>query len=110
MPQPFTQQSARPDRIQFRKQYRTTPGSTSFEQDVCRFELDHEIGLEMDLQPKLTGDLIEARPLQRDDFDALYKAAGDPLIWEHTRSPTAIGEKSFRNFSTRRSNPVERLL
>ncbi len=35
-----------------------------------------------DLQPTLTGDLIELRPLQPNDFDALFSAASDPLIWE----------------------------
>jgi RimJ/RimL family protein N-acetyltransferase len=35
-----------------------------------------------DLQPTLRGKLIELRPLKPDDFDALYKAARDPLIWE----------------------------
>jgi len=36
----------------------------------------------IDLQPILTGDLIELRPLQPNDFDALFSAASDPLIWE----------------------------
>jgi N-acetyltransferase len=36
----------------------------------------------IDLQPTLTGDLIELRPLRLDDFDALFSAASDPLIWE----------------------------
>ena len=35
-----------------------------------------------ELQPTLTGELLELRPLRRDDFDALYAAASDPLIWE----------------------------
>ncbi len=40
--------------------------------DACTF----------DLQPTLRGTLVELRPLAPDDFDALFKAAGDPLIWE----------------------------
>ena len=36
----------------------------------------------IDLQPTLTGDLIELRPLRSVDFDALFSAASDPLIWE----------------------------
>jgi RimJ/RimL family protein N-acetyltransferase len=36
----------------------------------------------IDLQPALKGHLIELRPLTRDDFDALFAAASDPLIWE----------------------------
>jgi RimJ/RimL family protein N-acetyltransferase len=35
-----------------------------------------------DLQPTLTGRLLELRPLKPDDFDALFAAASDPLIWE----------------------------
>ena len=38
--------------------------------------------VDFDLQPRLTGDLIELRPLGPDDFDALFSAASDPLIWE----------------------------
>jgi RimJ/RimL family protein N-acetyltransferase len=36
----------------------------------------------IDLQPTLEGDLIQLRPLRPDDFDALFSAASDPLIWE----------------------------
>lgn len=35
-----------------------------------------------DLQPTLTGSSIELRPLKREDFDTLFAAASDPLIWE----------------------------
>jgi len=35
-----------------------------------------------ELQPTLTGRLIELRPLVPDDFDALFQAARDPFIWE----------------------------
>jgi len=35
-----------------------------------------------DLQPTLKGNLIELRPLMWDDFDKLFAAASDPLIWE----------------------------
>ncbi len=35
-----------------------------------------------ELQPTLTGELLELRPLRADDFDALYAAASDPRIWE----------------------------
>jgi len=84
--------------FQFIRQYRTTPGPTSFEQDVCRFELDHEIGIEMDLQPRLAGELIEARPLQQDDFDALYEAASDPLIWEQHPESDRYRREVFQKF------------
>lgn len=35
-----------------------------------------------DSQPVLKGARLELRPLRADDFDALYEAASDPLIWE----------------------------
>src|SRR6185503_1099448 len=35
-----------------------------------------------ELQPTLTGDLLELRPLREADFDALFAVAADPLIWE----------------------------
>ena len=35
-----------------------------------------------DVQPTLVGDLVSARPLHRNDFEALYEVASDPLIWE----------------------------
>lgn len=35
-----------------------------------------------DLQPTLEDELIILRPLQENDFEALYSVASDPLIWE----------------------------
>jgi RimJ/RimL family protein N-acetyltransferase len=35
-----------------------------------------------DLQPTLTGALVQLRPLRADDFEGLYAAASDPRIWE----------------------------
>ena len=37
--------------------------------------------IEFDRQPILTGELIELRPLRPDDFEAVFEAASDPLIW-----------------------------
>jgi N-acetyltransferase len=36
----------------------------------------------LDWQPALLGELLELRPLPADDFQALFRAAADPLIWE----------------------------
>ena len=36
----------------------------------------------MDRQPALTGELLALRPAVREDFDALFAVASDPLIWE----------------------------
>jgi RimJ/RimL family protein N-acetyltransferase len=38
--------------------------------------------MKFDLQPTLRATLIELRPLTREDFDSLFAAASDPLIWE----------------------------
>ncbi len=35
----------------------------------------------LDLQPTLVGDLLQVRPLTRQDFDELYLVASDPLVW-----------------------------
>jgi RimJ/RimL family protein N-acetyltransferase len=37
---------------------------------------------EIDLQPVLIGNKITLRPLMRDDFEQLFLAASDPIIWE----------------------------
>jgi RimJ/RimL family protein N-acetyltransferase len=39
--------------------------------------------VKFDLQPTLKGSLIELRPLAGADFDSLFAAANDPLIWKH---------------------------
>jgi RimJ/RimL family protein N-acetyltransferase len=36
----------------------------------------------MNLQPTLIGELLLLRPLQENDFEALYSVASDPLIWQ----------------------------
>jgi RimJ/RimL family protein N-acetyltransferase len=54
--------------------------------------------VEFDLQPQLTGDLIEIRPLTPGDFGALYEAAKDPLIWEQHPESNRHEEPVFRKF------------
>jgi N-acetyltransferase len=51
-----------------------------------------------DLQPALRGELIELRPLRRDDFDALYHAASDPLIWEQHPEPDRYTRDVFQRY------------
>jgi RimJ/RimL family protein N-acetyltransferase len=36
----------------------------------------------LDRQPVLIGEFLELRPLRADDFDALFRVASDPLVWE----------------------------
>jgi RimJ/RimL family protein N-acetyltransferase len=35
-----------------------------------------------DFQPHLVGELLEVRPLRKDDYEGLRVAASDPLIWD----------------------------
>src|SRR5580692_10014269 len=35
-----------------------------------------------DFQPVLKGDLVELRPVRADDWEVMFAAAADPLIWE----------------------------
>ncbi len=51
-----------------------------------------------ELQPTLTGQLIELRPLRADDLDALYAAASDPLIWEQHPESDRHKRDVFENF------------
>jgi RimJ/RimL family protein N-acetyltransferase len=51
-----------------------------------------------DLQPTLKGKLIEIRPLTRDDFDALFAAASDPLIWEQHPENDRYKREVFQRF------------
>jgi len=50
------------------------------------------------LQPILTGTLIEVRPLRSEDFEELFDAAGDPLIWEQHPEPDRYKREAFQRF------------
>jgi RimJ/RimL family protein N-acetyltransferase len=49
-----------------------------------------------ELQPVLTGTLLEMRPLREEDWDALYALAKDPLIWEQHPDRERWREGRFR--------------
>jgi RimJ/RimL family protein N-acetyltransferase len=51
----------------------------------------------IDLQPVLHGPTLTLRPLQPDDFEALYAAAADPLIWVQNPQPTRYKREVFRS-------------
>jgi RimJ/RimL family protein N-acetyltransferase len=55
--------------------------------------------MDFDLQPTLKGNLIELRPLKLGDFDALFLAASDPMIWqqhpENDRYKRSVFQKFF---------------
>ena len=54
--------------------------------------------MSFDAQPTLRGDLLEVRPLARGDFESLYAAASDPLIWEQHPEPDRHREDVFRGY------------
>lgn len=51
-----------------------------------------------ELQPVLTGERLALRPLAAADWDALFEAAADPLIWEQHPVPDRWREPVFRRF------------
>lgn len=51
-----------------------------------------------DYQPTLRGELVELRPLCREDYDALFSVAADPLIWEQHPDQTRHQPAGFRAF------------
>ena len=52
----------------------------------------------MNLQPTLKGDFIYLRPLQPNDYQGLFKAASDPLIWEMHPQPDRYKPDVFEKF------------
>lgn len=54
--------------------------------------------MQFELQPNLIGELIELRPLGHNDFEALYKAAADPLIWEQHPQSNRYQRNIFQKF------------
>ena len=54
--------------------------------------------MSFDVQPHLKGDLIELRPLRRDDWDELFAVASDPLIWEQHPESDRYKEEVFEIF------------
>lgn len=53
---------------------------------------------DIDLQPTLRGKLIEMRPVRAQDFDALFAAASDPLIWEQHPEPDRYTREVFQRY------------
>ena len=51
-----------------------------------------------DLQPTLRGELVTLRPMSTQDFDALFDAAKDPLIWEQHPENDRHTEAKFRRY------------
>lgn len=51
-----------------------------------------------ELQPHLKGELLELRPLRPEDWDALFRVASDPMIWEQHPARDRYKEDVFRAF------------
>jgi N-acetyltransferase len=54
--------------------------------------------MSFDLQPILSGNLIKLCPLTREDFEPLFAAASDPLIWEQHPESDRYTKKVFQNY------------
>jgi len=50
------------------------------------------------IQPKLENSNIELIPLQKNDFDELYKVASDRAIWANHPNPNRYKADVFKNF------------
>lgn len=49
-----------------------------------------------ELQPHLADDVLQIRPTRREDFEALFAVAADPLIWAVHPAPDRYQEPAFR--------------
>ena len=54
--------------------------------------------LHFDLQPTLLGETVSLRPLKTADFELLYAAASDPLVWEQHPEPLRYQRNVFAGF------------
>ena len=54
--------------------------------------------IQLDLQPRLAGELIELRPMRPEDWRDLYAVAADPLIWEVHPARDRYKEERFREY------------
>ena len=54
--------------------------------------------MSFDLQPVLTGQLLELRPLRPEDWPALFAVASDPLIWEQHPNSDRFRKDVFEAF------------
>ena len=54
--------------------------------------------MSFDLQPHLRGELIELRPLRREDWNNLFAVASDPLIWEQHPESDRYKKEIFKIF------------
>ena len=56
------------------------------------------VSFHFELQPTLRGNTIELRPLRPEDYDGVYAAAKDPLIWEQHPDRERYKPEGFRAY------------
>jgi len=54
--------------------------------------------MNIQLQPKLQNDYVIIEPLKESDFEALYKVASDPLIWEQHPNKNRYQREVFQTY------------
>jgi N-acetyltransferase len=54
--------------------------------------------MSFDLQPTLRGEVVELRPLRREDWNDLFAVASDPLIWEQHPESDRYKKEVFKVF------------
>lgn len=54
--------------------------------------------MNFNLQPTLENESVRIRPVQPDDFEALFAAAADPLIWAQHPNPLRWQRDHFANY------------
>lgn len=54
--------------------------------------------MSFELQPILTSEILQLRPLRADDFEELYAVASDPLIWAQHPNSDRYKPDVFRKF------------
>lgn len=52
----------------------------------------------LNLQPELADSLVRLRPLRAEDFEALYAAASDPLVWEQHPNRNRWQREEFEKY------------
>lgn len=53
---------------------------------------------DFELQPHLIGDLLELRPIRPADWEELFAAASDPMIWEQHPARDRYKEEVFKQY------------
>lgn len=54
--------------------------------------------MDFSIQPILQSGLVILRPLKEEDYEALFKVASDPLIWEQHENKDRYMQKAFIQF------------